>query len=416
MRLHTPAINYRHLILLIPIITYLVYISYGLNLRDYADDRFFLSAFQQGDVVEFLKKRYMTWSGRLSIELLIVYTIGYSAFWKIGVPLAIIIGCYSSCRIVAKRVTLPLFSLSFLLYALIPLNLNIGSAWWITGFYNYLLPISIALYVFSVAYRSNNKAEKAASLALAFFFPYMEQVGLCFTIATIVMLATKAERRCNFNYLLLALVAINTGICVFAPGNFVRSLHETWSWFPQYQYYGTATKIALGLDKIHQLMTFKGNVPLIACFGMISYIGIASIPKSFAVISSSIILAIYTSLLIALGLSEHAISDSFMSGKTIFSTQWDNTAVLLSNSLMLISIVSSFTVLLSLIKHDERITISAIAMLIGYMSVMMMGFSPTVYASGMRVDYIFEFMFILSCCSLVSLLPSLSKFQSISNR
>jgi len=149
---------------------------------------------------------------------------------------------------------------------------------------------------------------------------------------------------------------------------------------------------------------------------MISYIGIASIPKSFAVISSSVILAIYTSLLIASGLSEHAISDSFMSGKTIFSTQWDNTAILLSNFLMLISIVSSFTVLLSLIKRDERIAISAIAMLVGYMSVMMMGFSPTVYASGMRVDYIFEFMFILSCCSLVSLLPSLSKVQAISNR
>ncbi len=405
MRPNILANNYLYLIFVIPIITYLANVSYGLTLRDYADDLYFLTVFNQGGIIDLLSKRYMIWSGRLSIEFVMMHTIGFNLFWRLGIPLAVLISCFSICRIVTKNVSFILFSIIFLLFVLIPGDMNAGSAWWITGFYNYLLPISIALYVYSIAYRSSNKTEKILGILLSFYFPFMEQVGLCFTIALIVLLAVKQKRRLTFNYIILAISSLSTAICVLAPGNFLRTIHETWSWFPQYQFYGTITKIALGLDKLHQAITFKGNIPVIICFFLISLIGFKTNKTSIAVKISTIILTIYTSLLISTWLTDNLIFPNFMSGKTIFSTQWDNMGVALSYMSMLLAITSSFTILISLRNNAEHIAISFIAMLLGYMSIMMMGFSPTVYGSGLRVDYLFEFMFILSCCGLISSLP-----------
>lgn len=411
MRQNTPAINYSHLVFLIPVIAYLVYISYGLNLRNYADDLYFLTVYREGNIIDLLSKRYMVWSGRLSVEFLMMHTIGLDAFWRLGIPLTVLIGCFSICRIATNNVSVLQFTLVFFLFALIPADMNAGSAWWITGFYNYLLPISIALYVYSIAYRSSSKTEKALSILLSFYFPFMEQVGLSFTIALIVMLAIRKERRLAFNYVILGISALCTAICILAPGNFLRTVHETWSWFPQYQFYGTITKLALGLDKLHQAVTFKGNVPVTTCLFLISLLGFKIDKPSFAVKASSVILSLYTSLLIASWLAGNSLSPNFISGKTIFSTQWDNMGVMLSYLFMLLAMTSSFTILISIRNNRELIVISSIAMLLGYMSVMMMGFSPTVYGSGLRVDYLFEFMFILSSCSLISCLPFFQRIK-----
>ena len=75
---------------------------------------------------------------------------------------------------------------------------------------------------------------------------------------------------------------------------------------------------------------------------------------------------------------------------------WSAGRLYISYLYLLIVISSLYIIMLDMALQQLIPPTPVIAMLIGFMTVTMMGLSPTVYASGLRVDMFFEMMCILS--------------------
>ncbi|PLR52428.1 hypothetical protein [Chimaeribacter arupi] len=407
MQLNTNVNKWILLTLIMSSLAYLLFISHSLSLRGYDDDKIFLSIFNSDNMMEILAARYNQWSGRFMLEWLMTSTIGYTWLWKVGVPVSIMLSCYSACRIAGQKANIIGCSIALLLFASIPYDINSDASWWITGFYNYLLPISVALYTFSVAISDSNSIfEKISCLVLAFYFPYMEQAGVAFIIAMLALLAFKKESRNKINYALIVIAVINLIICLKAPGNERRFSEEVWNWYPEYQTYGLSIKLALGFDKLHQLMTMRANFPLIVLSLAIIYFRSVSGNMGITIKMAMFIVITFVAISIAKALTGIPAGGFFFNSVPVNATIWSAGKLFLSY-LYLFSVISSmFIIMLDMALKKYIGATPIMAMLIGYMTVTMMGLTPTVYASGLRVDMVFEMMCIVAvmkiCTGLLS--------------
>lgn len=392
------ANNWMKACLMICILTYLYFVARKLHLQNIADDQFFLAIFNSGHMFEKVIQRYTTWTGRFPLELLMTATIGFKLFWKLAIPISVVVLCYSICRIIYNKVSLTTFALCMFFFASIPSDINNDASWWVTGFYNYLLPVTLCVYTFSISYScSNNRLEKILCLLFSFYFSYMEQAGIAYVVALFILLMFKKEKRNCFNFFLLLIVAFNLIICLKAPGNENRFSLESWTWFPQYQTYGIFNKLSLGFDKLHQLMTFKFNIPLIGL--AISLILARSIGEKMRVSIkiSMIVIISFVALSIANSLTSFFTTSSFFFNTTLNASNWSSAKIYFSYLYLLIVISSMFNIMLEMFASNKISLTPVTSMLIGFMTVTMMGMSPTVYASGLRVDFLFEIMCIISC-------------------
>lgn len=288
-----------------------------------------------------------------------------------------------------------------ILFATIPLAINADASWWITGFYNYLLPVSVALYVFSVSFcKKKNIPEKIICIILAFYFPYMEQAGIAFTFAIICLIFARRKTVSYFDITILIIVLVNLIICLKAPGNERRFILETWTWYPQYQTYGIINKLSLGFDKLHQLMTLKNNIPLIAFCSILFYVRSTFSNMSISVKVAMFFIATFISISIANSLTGILSGSLLLGGVTIDATRWYAVKLFLSYFYLSVVISSILILLIDCQLHQKIKSTPIIAIMIGFMTVTMMGLSPTVYASGLRVDFIFEIACIISCMSI----------------
>ncbi|HCU0591849.1 TPA: hypothetical protein ACSW2U_001213 [Enterobacter roggenkampii] len=389
------------LLAVLSVITYLYFIYMSLSLRGYDDDQVFLNIFYSNNILEHLLIRFETWSGRFSVELVMTSTIGYSMLWKLGVPASILILCVSCNKIADLELSCVSIALSFILFASIPADIHSDASWWITGFYNYLLPVSAATYTFSIlTKKETNTLEKIACILLAFYFPYMEQAGISFLVATACLFISKRNSISRFELLIALIVIINLTICLAAPGNINRFVLESWHWYPQYQTYGLTEKISLGFDKLHQLMTLRLNFPLIALSVALFILRSSLGEMCNAIKIAMLVISTFIAISIANSFTGLLHNGAFFSGKTIDATRWSSITTYISYSYMLAVISSILIVLIECNLKRKINSTSIIAMLIGFMTVTMLGFSPTVYASGFRVDLIFEIMCIISFLSI----------------
>ncbi|WP_213864328.1 hypothetical protein, partial [Escherichia coli] len=61
----------------------------------YADDVVFKKMMEEKGLINALVDNYNNWSGRTGIEFLLISTINIEAFWKIGIPLSMVMISFS---------------------------------------------------------------------------------------------------------------------------------------------------------------------------------------------------------------------------------------------------------------------------------------------------------------------------------
>ncbi|EMP7248463.1 TPA: DUF6056 family protein [Enterobacter cloacae] len=378
---------------------YLLTISMNVSLRDYNDDAFYLSAFESDEFISFLSHQYQTWSGRVLVDALMISTIGYRTFWLFGIPASLLLLAYSCCKMTSSRTGLIPIALFVILFASMPVQVINDSVFWVTGFYNYLLPTSVAFYVFSVFLSGiDSKAHKIISIVLAFYISYMEQAALCFLVAMALAFVFKRDYITKFSVLLFVIVLVNFIICIKSPGSEQRLYLETWNRLPQFKYYNVFIKFSLGLDKINELIIYVVNLPLIIFCILLSYyrltIGKLSISVKFSIVFSFAYAILQLIRLLSPAMNSHFFFNlGDISGETFFTLYKYMSYVLLT--MLLTCLV---TIMLDLTYHDHSFLIPIVALLVGVISVTAMGFSPTVFISGFRVDFIFEVI-----CSFMSI-------------
>jgi len=369
-----------------------------IHLRPNADDQFFLS--MAGDsVFNSLHNRYYNWSGRLSIELILLTTIKHSLFWKFAIPISTLLLCYAIARMAdfdknKYRATL----LTLTLGLLIKYDILKDSVLWVTGYYNYLLPASLCFFsMWQASIRSESITKmQFSALFFSFIYSYSEQAAVFSLCFLLIIFTLKDIGNKKFISLLFTITLINFLICYLAPGNKVRAAVEAWFAFPQFLNLTLFQKLSLGVSCFYKHATDKHNLLyqllLITCAilnikrkrGLITYIATSFILLHIALV--------YFGSGLNIHLYQTQVFDEYF---------WVSYRSFIS---LAISLIAFLSVILTIIECDKNmgINIPSVAITCGTITVLAMGLSPTVFESGERIYFIFD-------CSVLYCLASLMR-------
>ncbi|MBJ7550359.1 hypothetical protein [Marinomonas ostreistagni] len=376
---------------------YLLIVSYSIETLHWGDDATFLAIANQTNfnILDWLYNRYFEWSGRVTIEFLMLGTINYPAFWKILIPLTMLLMATSISNIIFNEVKAFAVLLILVLMAISPVEIISESTYWVTGFYNYLLPLSLGLYCFSILIK---KAPSRMSMVFSFFsvfiFAYQEQVVVLFLLACVCVPNFYKDK---FKLALIFFVIVNAAVLFLAPGNANRLLISYWGAFPQYLDFGLPEQLALGFDKLYQGFIFPDNWPLFIFLGMLCgrYFFINRYAVSEKI--SLVVLVFFMAFFLAHAQEFPFSSQSFAKAQYIGEI---NSDAIIGGKMYVWYFAFLLVLVSSLILILRQLTSFGVQILIvlslGIASVMMMGFSPTVYSSTYRVQLIFEVSLIMA--------------------
>ncbi|MDI2113523.1 hypothetical protein [Commensalibacter nepenthis] len=376
----------------------------SLHLDRATDDDFFLSIIHNWNIIDYLVTRYKIWTGRIPLEALMVCTINYPFFWRTAIPLSLLLLSTSISKIVCEKVTLYYTFITLILLFAIPLFINANAAWWITGFYIYLLPLSLATYAISfIVNQTQTKIQFVLVCLTTFLFAYAEQIGVFFfLIVFTIFCSEKRTRKCK-NFTIYILAIVNFIISITAPGNYIRLRAETWSWFPNYIEYSLIQKLCFGFDKLHQLFGFYWNVPLILFMFLIILLYIACGTKFFIgnVCLGTLILFISISVVRWNGLSFALFGKNFLNANMLHAEKWSSISTYVSYFFVMMVMISLIILILATLKNKHTILMVLGIFIVGIFDTVIIGFSPTIYASSLRIDYVFEVCCVMNCMFLI---------------
>ncbi|KLV05820.1 hypothetical protein ABT56_09765 [Photobacterium aquae] len=400
---HIFANNKGKLAALFVIVLYLLGIGLNVKLLNWGDDAFFTGVLHGTNLIDWGLDRYVSWSGRIIIDALMVSTINSPIVWTLLLPASILLASYSMAKIAFKTVNVYWVMLAMMLIAIIPPLISSEAIIWVTGFYNYLLPLSLAIFTVSVMLDEKScGASKLFALLAIFIFSYQEQVVIIFIITAVLLLIQSYN---HFKLLGLLLSLANAAVLFMAPGNYNRLSTEVWRWYPQYMDYGFVEKVMLGYDKLYQAFTMPHNWPLLVFLALA--VCLTATKKNIAVaekVSMSVIVAFIVFSLLHLQTFPYQPNSSIIS---FYRGEINPDVIVRSHmyicyAFVLVTMSSVLTLLVGLLNGSRNIVGAIIVTLFAAMSIVMIGFSPTVYASTWRVDFVFEVMLIMGTLFLLN--------------
>lgn len=374
-------------------------IAMQLRLQSFADDFVFSHALDHLSLHDYILQRYFEWSGRLTIDALMVSTINHQLVWRVGIPVSVALLCLTISQVVNGKVDLSLSMIAFVLLLLIPKSVMDNGAWWVTGFYNYLLPVMAMAYSLSVLFRQNKKgnAEKTVSIACLLLSCFNEQT-VAFTAMTLAfILILKKDCRTIYSTAYACVAALFSAIMLMAPGNYLRFNKEIWRWMPGFDTDGLVNKITLGFDRVHQAIVMHDSTP----FTMLCIIAIILIikngTKNKAAILCVSVLTVHLVIIILSRVGLVSLNGAFYSGELLNPQKWMSYSRYVSYLFCLSVILSiTYSLAISACKRGEFLS-PLIIFIISFATVIMIGFSPTVYSSGMRVLFLWNVITVCVC-------------------
>jgi len=371
-----------------------VMLACKLRLMTYADDVTFSHALEGAPLFDYLLDRYITWSGRIVIEGLMISTITTHIFWKLMIPFCFILSSHLVWSITLKnkldfRLGTPLVMMAMLL-----INSPVAgdAQWWVTGFYNYLLPVTCALFLISVVMSPfAGMGKLSLALLLSFIATSSEQVAVLLIVVVPFMLFIESNKRLSNKVLVVSYVAILLGsaLTLLSPGSASRFYVEASRFMPQSIEMNILQKSIIGVDRLVEHISTGRNI----CFSASLIVFIAFIMKSG---SNDIVSKLYIALSIAcfvLGLT----SFSFYMRDIEFLTyagrfQFIDFGSIKVYGCYLFYLITLISMAAGSIEDrsgekDYRAFLSLVG---GCLVTIAIGLSPTAYASGERVLYVFN--------------------------
>ncbi len=383
---------------------------YLFNLVDYfggTDDDHFLHVLDNTALFPLLKERYFGISGRIPLEALMFTTIGIPLFWKLAIPSCIMLICYCIWRIALKG-ALDLkhgMPLVILLYFLADKKILFWSNLWVTGFYNYLLPVSLGLFAITVfnARETFSKYAQAAAIPCLIVACYSEQAAIAMLVVTAaILIARLIRRQANFyDCLFTALLLVNTAVFFASPGSQLRIIYETARWMPEFDSYGLMARLTLGtglfseyFQNIHNLLA------KIACL-LVLYIVVA---KKLDFRFKYLVCFFLAALVLTFDFTYFQKGKDFYIGERFSPEVWNDHRIYLVYFFCLATLSSMFYAGIFIAATLREFVSLSLLLFLCFGLVAALGFSPTIYASGERVLYLSSVLLIIYIAFLIRIL------------
>jgi hypothetical protein len=376
-----------------------------------ADDVWFSNALDERTLGDFLRHRYQRWSGRLPIEAALVLLADRIWLWKPLNALMWMLLFYSSGRLATLGAGMSAAgstTLAFALFMLVPPVVLFDATWWFTGSINYLWPMALGLYGLlgladgqGATHRLRLSCLLASGLSM-----YNEQIALVLLPTSVLILGLRIVQR-KLHGWDLAQVGFMLANAVFvftAPGSYRRYLAEQATWFPDYASLGVLDKVALGFE-----LVFKAAItPLNLLVGVMAVISAALVWRSPAgALSKGIIFAALAYLcgnylLDIPGLPGNSIRNDFYMPAALGGSMASSArAYALSAWCAFVVACLATAATTAFWRSPREYSITLGILLLGLASLVAMGFSPTAYASGWRVQFVCQIAFLIVTLRLI---------------
>jgi len=322
---------------------------------------------------------YLKWSGRITANGLLYFAskIGIWSYRLIS-PLSILLTSYSISRIFTKNFNFRYFILSIFSFGFIRHRVLGESLFWFTGAFNYLIPVSLGLYALIpyTDYFFWNKREvnsfRIVSAFIAGFIAVLgnEQFSLVMLAFILIFHSLKRKNVPKFFYFLSASIIMELIVSLISPGDRLRWYSEL-HWLPGFDKMSLIAHILLGSSWIFNSLLNQF---------IIIFLILSAIPLTFTKLFKKKFKIIYFLYLI----------------QFIFLIVSKLTSIKIFPSIQLLLLITYFSSLFILIIYcSSRRIFDLLCLLAGVGSLIVMWFSPTIFASSDRVMYVTSLLWII---------------------
>ncbi|MBP3040653.1 hypothetical protein J9303_14270 [Bacillaceae bacterium Marseille-Q3522] len=374
----------------------LIYLIHFFIVKVPGDDTWFSDISKQFTLMEYIKERYLGWSGRIFPEAMLYTLLNHRIWlWRILNSFFFIILAFSMVRIVKKEVrffevVIALVTLGYFSQAVLS-----SGFFWITGTINYLWPIALG-FAGMIPYADwlfRKQLPGKITMVICFLSGFLaaisnEQVGLCmscFAVLAHLGLWLRKQKQKKILFLFTFFIVSGAAILLLAPGNQVRWANEVARWFPDYEklslkghlYIGTIWFFEKVFREMKVLIFFTSIVALLVSM------------KDEKIKKKWHFLAFF--LLVFLSIGAHVVFEKqlgYLYGfQFIREYRYSGNMVMLIMSLLpyLFWTVYGSLLMFFIINKSEQKFLTVFCLLAAISSLVIIFFSPTIYASGNRV-------------------------------
>lgn len=382
---------------------------------------------QYSSIFEWIVVFYKTWSSRTLIDFTTIIFIDLPhIIFMILNSFVFALSIYSICELFTNNKPIYVIIVGFCMCAFpITIFFNIG---WITTCLNYLWPLSLGIYSFilikDILINRSVTTLKYISYLLALFFASSQElmclIILCVFIIMFFYIKFIKKQDCNRLIAPIVLSGLMLIYILACPGNPIRTLEETMAYYPDYINYGLLEKISLGFISTTKYLI---TTPLDYSVSTGTAMGITSsgILYTAVYINSLVCRWMFVSMLVVLfnvGISVYRKNTFTLYDKLSFilfivivflsnivdvrsieyTYVFDKTTLLntiICYVFVIVVVLFYIIALKSTIKNTDSYLLMLLVLSAGFASRLVMGVSPTVFASTDRPSVFIYTAFII---------------------
>ena len=367
------------------------------------DDLWFAEKASTIPIGRYIKERYLLWSSRVLIEALQYFLVKHILLWKILTSFVYAGGVFLLSRLIENLYGK---KLSFIIHAFFVFSLYAFrkemcyGAGWVSTTVNYVWTASAIILVIYLMNKLVIKGkisilESLISVISLLYCVCQEiscPIALVFILLNIFRYYKKYKRINGFFFVLLFIDFLGFLNIFLCPGNDLRMAQETATWFPGFENLTLFNKIELGFSSTMQNLNrpldpfgflFWGFIFLAAVICIKS--GMGKIIGAVPIVINIIFLFVRFDNLKIPPLEFNA-NDPFICTGT--NPSLADPKSLWPDVLFLVQLICVIIVLVLILSKEKAILWIVILVLgTGLMSRIVMGFSPTVWVSGIRTFF-----------------------------
>lgn len=373
------------------------------------DDEYFLEQVTNASPLSFVISRYSWWSSRVIIEFVLCVVLKTSKYlWiLLEAGMVTLIG-YSISKIFIKDNKKENNTMLLFMILLYPLNVMNGAGWAATTT-NYMWPLATCLFALvpiSEIWKGNKIAFwKYPLYTLSLIYAGNQEQTCAILVGTYILfgifMVIKNKKIHPYMIIQTIIIIASLIFILTCPGNYERNQAEIKDNFKDFEMLTVLDKIGLGLTATNALLVGNGNIIFIMLTGIMAiYIFSNYKEKLYRIIAIIPFLSV-----ILLAFIPNITSNVFpflVSFKKNFIMEGVMLTAANSNNLFYtLPVIFAFIIFLCLILSimiifkNLKNNIALLVFLVGLASRLIMGFSPTIFASANRTMIFFEFSMII---------------------
>ncbi len=383
------------------------------------DTSYFSSMLEEYSLFSFLKMRYFAWSSRIIIEGFLVVLSRHLYLWRILDSLVYTIFICACNRLLFQKISFKNLLLTGLVLLLYPFLL-VGETGYCATSLNYLWPLALMMVGF-LPYRFYLYHERIprylypiSVLSILYAINHEQAVCIVFAVSVFFFIYAFIQKSSKRYPILLVLPSTISLIFILTcPGNSNRMGIELAHYYPDYTNANIMDKIYLGM--VSSTSILLDCTWIIYFFSFILFLSIIrNVEKKLPRVISFIYFGMLTFIFL---LKVYCEIKNYQYGLFNYFTQVGNVFVFSRANicwLLLIGFLFCTMIYLFYQLDKKKCIIPIFILLLGCGSRLMMGFSPTVFASGKRtvIFLFFSFLFL----SILLIKRYFSSFKKIDKR